>query len=155
MDLHKWLLMMIQFLVLFPAAVFCYLPMKNQLKYTRLRLFLICAVLFILYTPAASWFAMYLDLDVNVVLLPSLVIFFFLYYKTVKTDLARTLAVFLNACAVMSFPLHLSLMPPCIPHQVLPIFPLKQEHFSLLPLYYWFLLWLSPCTAISAGCWTT
>lgn len=104
MDLHKWLLMMIQFFVLFPAAAFCYLPMKNQLKYTRGRLFFICAVLFILYTPAASWFAMYLNLDVNVVLLPSLVIFFFLYYKTVKTDLARTLAVFLNACAVMSFP---------------------------------------------------
>lgn len=104
MNSQTWLLKMIEFLNLLPAAAFCYLPMKNQLKYSRLRIFLICMGLFVLYTPVVSCLVLYLDIDTNAILLPSLVVFFFLYYKTVKTDLSRTLSVYLNACSVMSFP---------------------------------------------------
>lgn len=102
--LHTLLMEMIQFSILLPAAAFCYLPMKNQIKYTRLHLLLLCMGIFTLYIPAASWLALYLNTEINTILLPSLVCFFFLYWKTVKTDLSRTLAVFLNACAIMSFP---------------------------------------------------
>lgn len=101
---ETWFLKIIEFLNLLPAAVFCYLPMKHQLKYSRLSILLLCTALFVLYAPAASWLSLYLNTDTNTILLPSLVIFFFLYYKTVKTDLSRTLSVYLNACAVLSFP---------------------------------------------------
>ncbi len=104
MNLCIWLTKAMQFFVLLPAAVFCYLPMKNQLKYSSRKLLLLDAVVFLLYTPAASWLVYYFNLEVNTVLLPSLVLFFILYYKTVKTDLARTLTVYLSACTLMTFP---------------------------------------------------
>lgn len=110
MELQTWLPKMTEFLNLLPAAVFCYLPMKNQLKYSRLFTFLLCMGLFVFYIPFSSWLALYLDVDANYVFLPSLIIFFFLYKTTVKTDLSRTLSVYLNACAVLSFPSMFALM---------------------------------------------
>lgn len=104
MTLYTWLQEMVQFMIVIPAVFFCYLPMKNQMKYTRGRIFLLCTIMLTLYIPAATVLALFLNVEINVILLPSLIVFFLLFYKTVKTDFARTLAVFVNACAVMSFP---------------------------------------------------
>lgn len=104
MNLFAWLLEMIPFTTLFPAALFCYLPMKNQMKFTWVHTFFLCMGILILYIPSAAWLALFLNLDLNFILLPSLIPFFLLYFKTVNTDLARALTVFLDACAIMTFP---------------------------------------------------
>lgn len=104
MNLPIWIWKTIEFFVLIPAAIFCYLPMKNQLRFAWQHIVILLAGVFVLYTLAASWLIWYLNIDVNFILVPSLVIFFFIYYKTVTSDLSRTLAVYLNACALMTFP---------------------------------------------------
>lgn len=104
MTLSSWLLNIIEFLNLIPGALFCYLPMKNQMKFSWGRVLLLCSGLWVLYAPAGAWVTMYLDIDTNRILMPSFVLFFFLFRKTVKTDLPRTLSVFINACTLLSFP---------------------------------------------------
>ena len=45
-----------------------------------------------------------LRIDVNIILLPSLILFFFLYRYTVTTSLPKCLAVYVGVCAVQTFP---------------------------------------------------
>ena len=46
---------MIPFLVLFPSAVLCYLPMKHQLRFPARKLFFLIAAALCLYIPIAAW----------------------------------------------------------------------------------------------------
>lgn len=104
MNLPVWLLPIISFLNLIPGALFCYLPMKNQLRFSGRRIFLLCAGLWLIYAPAAAMLSLYLNTYVNYIFMLSLVLFFFFFQKTVKTDVSRTLSVITNACALLSFP---------------------------------------------------
>ena len=44
-------------------------------------------------------------MDLNRILFPSLVLFFFLYRRTVDLDLPRALAIYVGVCAIETFPM--------------------------------------------------
>ncbi|MCM1055326.1 MAG: GHKL domain-containing protein [Bacteroides sp.] len=102
----EWIGLFIQSLVLIPSAVSCYLPAKNQMKFTvRKTLALICAVVLPVAFAAASVSAVF-AININLVMLPAMIAMFFLYRRTVKFDLSRSLAVYVGVCAIQTFPPH-------------------------------------------------
>lgn len=95
---------MIQFLVIIPSAVICYLPMKNQLKFSKSKIFLCIAVMFCIFIPLITYFRSLLGCDANVMLFPLLILFFIFYQFTLKTDYFRSFAVFIFSCVLSTFP---------------------------------------------------
>lgn len=103
--MDRWLAVWLQFLVVIPAAVSCYLVMKNELRYSRRATLLMgCAVLFP-FTVLAAFLCTVLQIqDLNVVMLPALLVFFLLYRRTLRCGFAKALAIYAGVCAVQAFP---------------------------------------------------
>lgn len=93
-----------QFFVLFPAAVSCYLPAKNQMKYTPVKTAILCIAVLVPYSFFGAWLHCARQIDTNTILLFSLIIFFFLYRHTVKLDLPKSLSIYIGVCAIETFP---------------------------------------------------
>lgn len=108
MNIHEWLCILPQFCILLPISAFCYLPMKNQMKYSLAKTTVLCGIILIPYIFFGAWLCVFLQTDTNIILLPSLIVFFLLYRHTVKTDLSRTLAVYINICLLQTFPAQFS-----------------------------------------------
>ncbi len=104
MDMDRWLSALPHFLVLLPSAASCYYTMKNQTKYTLPKTAMLCSAVLFPYAFFCSFFCALLQIDVNIILLPSLVLFFFPYRCTVTADLPKCLAVYVGVCAVQTFP---------------------------------------------------
>ena len=52
----NFLASLVQFLVLIPAALLCYLPMKSKLRYSPARTAGLFALVYLFFIPAAAWF---------------------------------------------------------------------------------------------------
>ncbi len=104
MNTRTWQSALIQLLVLIPAAASCYLPAKNQMKYSPLKTILICAAAIIPYILAASWLYVAFRFDTSYMLMLFLPLFFFLYRGTLNIDLSKALAIYVGVCTVQSFP---------------------------------------------------
>ncbi|MCI8375151.1 MAG: GHKL domain-containing protein [Lachnospiraceae bacterium] len=104
MDMGKFLSAFLQFLILVPSAVSCYLPAKNRMKYSAAKTAVLCTAVILLYSSAAASLHGLFSLNVNAILLSSLVPFFFLYRRTVDLDLSCTLAIYVGVCAIETFP---------------------------------------------------
>ena len=104
MDMTRWLAALPQFLVLLPSAASCYYTMKNQTRHTLRRTAALCTAVLLPYAFLCSFFCALLRIDVNIILLPSLILFFFPYRCTVTVSLPKCLAVYVGVCAVQTFP---------------------------------------------------
>lgn len=104
MDLEKLFSSLAHFLVLLPSAASCYYTMKNQTKYTLRRTAALCAAILLPYAFICSCLCTLLQIDVNFILLPSLILFFFPYRFTLTASLPKCLAVYVGVCAVQTFP---------------------------------------------------
>lgn len=104
MDIDKWLSALLQFGVLLPSATSCYYTMKNHMRYTLPKTAVLCVAILLPYSLLCSCLCAVLQMDVNIFLLPSLVLFFFLYRHTVTASLPKCLAVYVGVCAVQTFP---------------------------------------------------
>lgn len=104
MNIRNFFLEMIQFLVFIPTAFVCYMPMKNQLKFSGIKIFLIITGTFCVFMPVATWCRVFLDANANTIIFISLSLFFICFHWTVKTDVSRSFAVFLFACELSAFP---------------------------------------------------
>ncbi len=103
MTILNWLQQAVQFLVLIPSAMLCYLPMHRQLRFSPGKTALLAAGTLLVYIPAAAWCATALGLDCNIILLPSLLLFSVGYRLTLKTDWSRCICTFLFSCVVSAF----------------------------------------------------
>lgn len=108
MDIREWLEMVLANVILFPAAAACYVPMKNQMKYSVRKTAAMCLGVLIPYSFANGWIICAFDLDANALFLLELVGFFLLYRHTLRTDFPRALAVYVGVCAVLTFTSYLS-----------------------------------------------
>lgn len=124
LDKFTWLSALAQFFIIFPAAFSCYFPVKNQMKYTIKRTAIICIAVLVPYSLIGASVCTIIKTDVNFILMPSLIVFFFLYRLTIKTSIIKALAVFTGVCAVQSFSLQFSyafLQPPGYTEKIIPI----------------------------------
>ncbi len=104
MNIREFFLEMIQFLVIIPAAVICYLPMKNQLKLSRGKIFLSIAGMFCVFIPTITGLHILVGCDPNAMIFPLLILFFIFYQFTLNTDYFRSFAVFIFSCVLSTFP---------------------------------------------------
>lgn len=104
MDINNWLSELPQFLILIPGAASCYLPVKNQMRFSPAKTAVMCAAVLLPYSAVLALLHMLFSINVNLMLLPSLVLFFFLFRCTVDLDLSRALAVYVGVCAIETFP---------------------------------------------------
>lgn len=103
-NLYKYLTMLPQFLILLPAAMLCYLPMRNRLKFSPRKTILLCLAIFFPYSALAAWLCLITEADLNYILLPSLVLFFGFYRYSVRADFACVLSVYMGVLTLMAFP---------------------------------------------------
>ena len=54
MDMNKFLSALLQFLILLPGAVSCYLPAKNRMKYSPAKTAVLCLAVILPYSVAAA-----------------------------------------------------------------------------------------------------
>ena len=95
MRIREWLEILPQYLMLFPAVLSCYLPMRNQMRFSPARTAGLCLGVLIPFTLAGAWAQAAFRLRANAVFLPALPVFFllcltvyiigiFFYYKARK-----------------------------------------------------------------------
>ncbi len=93
---------MLEYLVLIPSAILCYLPMRRLLRYP-LRLILIRAVpAFLLLSVLAALTEIYFPFDANIILFPVLIGCFAFYAHSIKTVISKAVAIFVNVMALIS-----------------------------------------------------
>jgi len=93
-----------QFLILLPSAALCYLPMRNRLRYSGRKTAVLCLLASLLFTAMASGICLLWKVDMNLILLPSLLLFFLVYLRSVRVSLPCALSVFMGTCTLMTFP---------------------------------------------------
>lgn len=108
MNMDKFLSVLPQFLILLPGAASCYLPAKNRMKYSLAKTAALCMAAILPCSVAAASLCALFSIDVNTILLPFLVLFFFLYRRTVDLELSCSLAVYVGVCAIETFPVQFS-----------------------------------------------
>ena len=108
MDMTRWLSTFPQFLVLLPSAASCCYTMRNQMRHTPFKTAVLCTAVLLPYAFLCSCFCVLLRVDVNIILLPSLILFFFPYRRTVTASLPKCLAVYVGVCAIQTFPAQFS-----------------------------------------------
>lgn len=108
MSIRECLEILPQYLILIPGVVSCYLPMKNQMKYSVGKTAALCLGVMLPCTLAGILAQAAFHLQINYLLMPALPVFFLLYRRTVTTDLPRALAVYVGVCAVLAFPAQLA-----------------------------------------------
>lgn len=85
------------------GALFCYIPMRQQLRFPVKKIAIMVVYAILVYIPIASYLCMYFGLNCNVILFPTSVVFFFLFKYTVTANYACTIFVFLTSTALLSF----------------------------------------------------
>ena len=100
----EWLSVLLQFLILVPGALSCYLPVQNQMRFSEGKTLALCCLAAVLFSFAAACAVTAWDIDSNLIGLPILAVSFFLYRRTVRLDLPRSLAIYVGVCAIETFP---------------------------------------------------
>lgn len=93
----------IQYLCLIPAAAICFLPMKNQLKYSAKTTAGIAAGGIISLSLAGIFSNLSLGVNGDLVFFAAIIMCFVFYYRMVKCGLGEKLAIFFLAIALSSF----------------------------------------------------
>ena len=89
-------------LLILPAAALCFFPMKNQLKYSPLRIVFLLFLLLFPVAPLMSWITYHFSLNPNTVLLPMLAVFYVCYHRSLTVSPDRSFAIFAYVCALMA-----------------------------------------------------
>ena len=104
MDMHKWLSALLQSLVFIPGAASCFLLAVKQMKYTPAKVSALCAAVVVPFCFTAATLHAVFSIGMNALILPFLVLLFFLYRRTMNLDLPRALAIYVGVCAIETFP---------------------------------------------------
>ena len=92
------------FAIIIPSGLFCLLPLKNQLRYPvpKIIIAFLCSFLVIGSLSAVAIMLFHID-NLNLVLFPDLIIFYFFLKSVTKAGTARCLFVFISVCCLVSF----------------------------------------------------
>ncbi|MCI9173876.1 MAG: GHKL domain-containing protein [Lachnospiraceae bacterium] len=104
MNFRQWISALPQFFILLPAAVSCFLPAKNHIKYSNIKTALLAIFILVPFSFASPWICAWSNTEANALLCLSLVPLFFLYRSAVTLDLPRSLAIYAGVCAIETFP---------------------------------------------------
>lgn len=100
----EWLSMLLQFLILVPGALSCYLPVKNRMRFSEGKTIALCCSAAVLFAFAGASAVTAWGINPNAIAIPMMTVSFFLYRWTVKLDFPRSLAIYIGVCAIETFP---------------------------------------------------
>ena len=102
--------------IIFPAALLCFLPMKNQLRFgiAKTLRYTLPALLFSL--GLLAWMTCFFDVPTNTFFFPFMVIFYFAYHKSLTVMVSTSLSVFAYVCALMAIISHYATMFDALLH---------------------------------------
>ena len=85
------------FAIIIPSELFCFLPLKNQLRYpvSKIIIAFLCSFLVIGSLSAVAMMLFHID-NLNLVLFPDLIIFYFFLKSVTNVGTARCLFVFIS-----------------------------------------------------------
>ncbi|MBR3525087.1 MAG: sensor histidine kinase [Lachnospiraceae bacterium] len=102
MFLKDFLVTMLSNLTTLPAALLCLAPMKDRMRFAGWKTFLQMFIVLVLVSAVGSFLQVKFFLEGNTVLLPSLIILFFVYRNTLFESASKALAVFVYVCSLMA-----------------------------------------------------
>lgn len=102
--LIKFLQALFSFAIIIPSGLFCFLPLRNQLRYplSKVIIAFLCSFLVIGSLSAVAMVMFNID-NLNFVLFPDLIILFFFLRSITKAGTARCLFVFISVCCLVPF----------------------------------------------------
>ena len=103
MTLESYIAELLSYMAFIPAAVLCFFPMKNQLKFSLKTILGTMLLLFATTLPVAAYLTCRFALAANALTLPLLILYFFVYHLTNEAHISKSLSVFCFSCAMMSF----------------------------------------------------
>ncbi len=106
----EWFSTLLQFLILVPGALSCYLPVKNRMRFSERKTFALCCSAAVLFSFAAASAVTVWGVSPNTVGIPILAVSFFLYLRTVRLDFPRALAIYVGVCAIETFPVQFGII---------------------------------------------
>ena len=89
--------------VCIPAVLLCYLPMKNRLKYGRKKTLIGMGLILCVVVPILALIDSSRSVGYNMMLMPAVLVFLFIYQKTLNAPFCQSLAVLVLVCAFLSF----------------------------------------------------
>ena len=93
---------LLEYLVLIPSAILCYLPMKRQIR-DPLHLLLLRGVpVFVILSLLGALAESYFSLDANSILFPVLMGCFAFYAHSIKSTISKAVVIFVDVMALMS-----------------------------------------------------
>lgn len=102
--LVKFFLTLFSFAIIILSGLFCFLPLKNQLRYPISKIIITFLCSFLVIGSFSSIIMMIFGIEnLNYLLFPDLIIFFFFLKSVTKTGTARCLFVFISVCCLASF----------------------------------------------------
>ena len=93
---------LLEYFVLIPSAILCYLPMRNQIRYPLRRLLIMAVPAFLILSVLGSFTEIYFPSDANVILFPVLIGCFTFYVHSIRASISKAAAIFVNVMAVIS-----------------------------------------------------
>ena len=93
---------LLEYFVLIPSAILCYLPMRNQIRYPLRQLLIIAVPAFLVLSTIGSLTEIYFPFDANIILFPVLIGCFTFYAHSIKAPISEAVAIFVDVMAVMS-----------------------------------------------------
>ncbi len=122
----EYLVSLVSYLCIIPAAVLCFAPMLNSLKFERKAVFLRTALVLAVFIPSAALAEQVLNLSSNQLYTPVAVLFFFLYHSLLNINISQSAAVYSFVYALMTFLINFSALFDALTHPASDL-----EHFSL------------------------
>lgn len=107
---EMWLSVWIRLLVLIPCALSCYLPAKNQMRFSMAKTAALCCAVLIPFSVVGACVMTAFEIDTNAFVLPAVIAFFFIFRLTVKLDFPKILAIYVGVCAIQTFPAQFSII---------------------------------------------
>ncbi|MCR4658654.1 MAG: GHKL domain-containing protein [Lachnospiraceae bacterium] len=102
MTLKPYVTELLSFLVILPAGLLCYLPMKDKLRFKPQRILIYFLLLFLVSTPPAAYIACRFGTRAGILLFAMHLVYFFFYQWSVDAHISKSLAVFCAVTSLMS-----------------------------------------------------
>ena len=108
-SLYSYLAELFQFLVCIPAAILCFIPLRNQLVFSLRKTALIVFSSLAALIPVMAAVCAFTPLSANQILFAAMFLFFLTFHRMQHAPLSASLSCFLLVVSLMSFPATLSM----------------------------------------------
>lgn len=115
MTIDSFLRGILYYIILLPSSIMCYLPMKNKLKFSVKETTLIVLLgNFIIITLSSIVTCLFNITNLNIVLLPTIMVCFIVYHFTTTTSISKQIFVVASICCLCSYASYFAYMCDCV-----------------------------------------